>query len=79
MRASEKLLNLKHHHLEVFRSNDKIGVCYQDADVLEYPCRKSEYGIGHDFEEACENYLNIISGKTLVFGYGKTRKELTIL
>ena len=66
MTASERLLALDSHHLE-------------GADVLEYPMRVSLYGIGNTFEEACENYLTKISGKKLVFGYGDTRKEVTVL
>ena len=79
MKASDRLLKLDSHHLDVSMAADKIRVQYQDADVLEPPMRVSTFGRGDSFEEACEDYLNKISGKTLVFGYGETRKEVTVL
>ena len=79
MKAYERLLALENHHLEVF--NNSLGLCvlYQGGDILEYPCRKTEFGTGRNFEEACEDYLNKISGKRLVFGYGENREEITVL
>ena len=79
MKASEKLLNLNNHYLEVFKNSLGVCVCYQDADVLSTPFRISEYGVGKDFEEACENYVRKISGKKIVFGEGKDREEITVL
>ena len=79
MKASEKLLKLDGHRLEVFKNQLGICVFYQNGDVLDYPCRKGEFGIGNSFEDACEDYFNKISGKKLVFGYGKNREEIIVL
>ena len=79
MKASEKLLKLENHQLEVFKNRLGICVCYQGGDILDYPYRKGEYGTGNSFEEACEDYLNKISGKKIIFGYGENREEIIVL
>lgn len=81
MEASKRLLNLPGHKLRVFRvgETDMIGVCYDGADIKEGIMRVGEYGIGVSFEEACQDYLNKISGKTIIFGYGDEREEIKVL
>lgn len=79
MEASERLLNLESHDLKVFYASDKIAVKFVDGDIEDGVIRKSTFGIGHTFEEACEDYLEKISGKTLIFGYGDEREEIKVL
>lgn len=69
MNAVNKLLNFDYADLQVGRDcNNKIMVKYdhgcwvKDGYFLSGSC-----GRGNTFEEACADYLNIISGKTLVF------------
>ena len=79
-KASDKLLNLKWHCLSVTRTlQGPISVCYEGADILDPPFRVGVCGYGDSFEEACEDYYKKISGKTLVFGEGDHRVEVTIL
>lgn len=84
MKASDKLLSLENEQLEVSciktRNETAITVCYQDCDVKDGCFLKGEYGVGQTFEEACENYLNLIRGKTLVFNAcSDARHEVKVL
>lgn len=82
MKASDKLLKLEGHHLTVFKSADEgqVAVCYEDAWVKDGLFLRGEFGHGVNFEEACEDYLNIISGKTLVFDvFDGKREEVRVL
>lgn len=70
MTAFERLLNTG-MHLDVFRwKNEKdsgIGVHFVRAEIKERGFLAGEFGKGQTIEEACEDYIKIISGKTLVF------------
>lgn len=81
MKASDRLLNLD-RLLEVGRDiNGKVYVSYKDGYVKDYPCLIGAAGSGKTFEEACEDYLMQISGKTLVFNPSdkERRKEVIVL
>ena len=79
MKASDRLLKLKGHSLEVFHARGKIAVKFIDGDITDGITRTSVFGIGNTLEEACEDYLKEISGKILVFGYGDGREEIKVL
>lgn len=79
MSALERLLNLESHSLEVFRAGENIAVMYLGGEVSDGYVRMGEFGKGTTVEEACEDYLKKISGKTLVFGFGENRKEIRVL
>lgn len=80
MKSSEILLSLDGGHLEVFKNS--LGVCveYKGAEVKDGMFLIGEYGIGTDFESACDDYLNKIRGKKLVFNAcSNNRKEIMVL
>lgn len=80
MKSSEVLLSLDDEHLEVFKN--RLGVCvkYKGTEVKDGMFLISEYGIGADFESACDDYLNKIRGKKLVFNaHSNNRKEIMVL
>lgn len=81
MRASDRLLNLEFHRLEVWRTNKKdVCVAFQRCEVKDRAVLASVFGEGLTFEEACEDYLLQISGKTLVFdACTDKRKEVIVL
>ena len=56
-----------------------IMVSYKDADVLDGCARIGIVGRGRTIEDAMKDYVRQISGKTLVFGYGESRKEVPVL
>lgn len=56
-----------------------IIVCYKDSDVLDGCVRIGTVGRGRTIEDAIKDYVRQISGKTLVFGYGESRKEIPVL
>lgn len=79
MRSSEILFSLG-EHLEVFTNS--LGVCveYKGAEVKDGMFLISEYGIGRDFESACDDYMDKIRGKKLVFNAGSSaRREVQVL
>ena len=81
MNASDRLLNLPHSLIVGRAVTGKITVHY------EYGFTKGcdgvligECGRGNTFEEACEDYLNRISGKVLVIdGPYHPTKEIRVL
>ena len=81
MIASERLLNLEFHRLEVWRTNkNAVCVAFERCEVKDGAVLASVFGEGLTFEEACEDYLRQISGKTLVFdACTKNRKEVIVL
>ena len=79
MKAYERLLRLSGHNLVVFYAEESIAVEYEDAEVTDGVFRKGIYGTGETFEQACEDYIEKITGKTLVFGYGDKRKEVIVI
>lgn len=79
MKAYERLLNLSAHRLEVFRAEHQIAVMFSGSDISDGVVRKGIFGTGVTFEDACEDYLNKISGKKLIFGFGDNREEINVL
>ena len=76
MKASEKLLNLEGRMLSVGKNiNAKVYVHYERCDVKDGCFLIGTYGTGNNFEEACEDYLTKISGKTLVFNAESSNRE----
>lgn len=67
--AAQRLLNLNYFHLDVWRvgnaENGYICVCYQGLSIYDGMGYLGMYGRGGTFEEACEDYIMQISGKTL--------------
>ena len=81
MKASEKLLNLENRMLKVGKNiNGKVYVHYENCDVKDGCFLIGTYGTGNNFEEACDDYLNKISGKTIVFNaLSSDREEVKVL
>ncbi len=80
VKSSETLLSLEGEHLEVFRNPDGVCVLYKNAEIKDGCVLVSEYGVGTDFESACDDYLRKIRGKKLVFhAYSECRKEVIVL
>lgn len=79
--AADILLRLRGRHLEVFRlPNGSIGVKYEDAEIKDGIFLIGEYGVGQTFDTACDDYLNKLRGKTLIFdAAASNRKEVTVL
>lgn len=78
--ASKLLLSMENEHLEVWNVGADVCVCYAHCEVKNGAFLIGEFGIGRDFEEACEDYLAKICGKTLVFhACSSQRKEVTVL
>ena len=77
--ASERLLR-SGNRLEVFQMIDgRIGVHFQNCEVKDGCFLIGAFGRGNTFEEACEDYIKEIQGKTLVFEeYGKRREVILI-
>ena len=79
MKASERLLNTE-YSLVVFKMvNGKIGVHFENCEVKDGCFLIGAFGRGNTFEEACENYLEQIQGKTLVFNIYGNRKEVVLI
>ena len=81
MDAVNRLLNLEFHRLAVYRVADgMIGVEYEGAWISDGVTLTGTCGRGRTFEEACANYLAMISGKKLVFERtGGKREEVIVL
>lgn len=83
MKAFERLLNTG-YHLDVFRwenyNESGIGVHFQDCETKDGIFLVGTFGRGQTFEEACEDYVHKISGKTIVFhAYTDSRKEVVFI
>lgn len=80
MKSSEILLTLDHARLLVWVVDKNVYcVKYEWADVKDGDVLVGTFGRGTDFESACEDYLNKIRGKTLVFNHFGKNKEVTVL
>lgn len=76
MKASEKLLNLEGRMLSVGKNiNGKVYVHYERCYVKDWCFLIGSYGTGNNFEEACEDYLSKIKGKTIVFNAESSNRE----
>lgn len=78
---SQRLLSLEGHPLLFWKNdNDQIIVAYWDCDIKGYGVLIGESGCGYTFEEACQDYIRKISGKTLVFhACTKSREEVKVM
>lgn len=80
MKASEKLLNLGKRIIVDKNIYGKIYVHYENCYVKDDCFLIGKYGTGNSFEEACEDYLNKISGKTIVFNaHSNNCEEVKVL
>lgn len=78
--ASKLLLSIENEHLEVRSAGADVRVRYADCQVEDGGYWNAKSGRGRNFEEACEDYLAKIRGKTLVFRNGTSRrKEAAVL
>ena len=75
MKASEKLLNLDKRMIVDKNVHAKVYVNYENCNVKDDCFLIGVFGTGRDFEEACEDYLNQISGKTIVFNAESSKRE----
>lgn len=80
MSAQDILISLG-KWLEAWKAPDgKVAVSYKNCEIKSGIFLKSIFGTGETFSEACEDYLNQIRGKTLVFNaYSESRKEVQVL
>lgn len=79
LKASQRLLK-SNNHLEVFQIiNGKIGVNFSNCWVKDDCFLIGEFGRGDTFEEACEDYIDKIQGKTLVFEEYGRRREVSLI
>ena len=80
MKSSEVLLSLSGERLEVFKNKSDVCVKYNGAEIKNGDFLIDTYGTGTNFESACDDYLNKIRGKRLVFNaYTINRKEIMVL
>ena len=81
VKSSEILLSLQNRTLEVSKDiNEMVIVHYKGAEVKYGICLHSICGRGMTFEDACDDYLSQIRGKTLVFdACTDHRKEVIVL
>lgn len=83
MTAFERLFRTG-KHLDVFmwKNGDKtgIGVHFQNCDIKDGDLLIDKFGRGITLNDACEDYIHIITGKTLVFdGCTDERKEVLVI
>lgn len=79
MKASERLLNTG-YHLNVYKMiNGKMVVRFAGCEVKDGYFLITTFGSGNTFEEACEDYIKEIQGKTLVFDAFGSRKEVVLI
>ena len=80
VKSSDILLSLDNARLEVFKNKSGVCVCYQNAEIQRGSFLIGAYGVGNDFETACDDYLSQIRGKSLVFNaYRENRREVMVL
>ena len=83
MTAFERLIDTG-YHLDVFKwdngVNTGVGVSFDRAEVKDGMFLTSTFGSGTTLEEACEDYIRSLSGKTVVFNaYADNRKEVLVI
>lgn len=81
MTAQDILLSLEGKHLDVWKVlGGKVAVSYENCDIKEGDFLITKFGAGNNIAEACEDYLNQLHGKTLVFNaYSQLREEIKVL
>lgn len=76
MDSVDRLLALDGHRLRVFKNKDNlICVEFDRCEVKVGAFLSGAHGTGLSFEDACDSYMEVISGKTLVFDAGSTNEE----
>ena len=76
MNSVDRLLALDGHRLRVFKNNcNLICVEFDRCEVKELGFLIGAHGTGISFEGACDNYMKLIAGKTLVFAAGCDNEE----
>lgn len=79
-KSSDILLSLDKERLEVFKNVNGICVNYKNCEIKDGDFLISTYGTGTDFESACDDYLDKIRGKKLVFNACySNRTEIMVL
>lgn len=83
MTAFERLINTG-YHLDVFQWNNGreqgIGVHFKDAEIKDGSFLVGDYGTGPILEDACNDYICKISGRTIVFhACTDDRKEVVFI
>ena len=80
MNAVDRLLSLSFECLCVSKNiYGKIIVHYKNGYIKDGGLLVGTFGSGSTFEEACEDYIDKICGKTLLFDHPQRRKEVTVL
>lgn len=81
MKSSDILLSLDNEYLEVHKNCfGNVCVEYKGAEVKDGYFLKTCWGVGENFEDACDDYLTQIRGKKLVFdACSINRREVSIL
>ena len=81
MKASDILLTLTGKPLKVWSEDGDVfsgrlyHVCVKYAWSSVEGADRDVYGAGKDFEEACDMYLSVIRGRTLIFSNGDDNSE----
>lgn len=63
----------------VEKGADRIHVFFEGAYEKGDGVLIGTYGRGETAEQAAADYIKQIAGKTLVFGYGESRKEIVVI
>lgn len=81
MKSSDILLSLEFEHLKVSKDcSGRIMVEYANSEIKEGYFLRGDPGRGATFEEACDDYLSKIRGKTIVFNaYSDSRREVRVI
>lgn len=80
MNKIKPLLEKSYVCLEIFVTiQSDYGVCFRHCYVKDGPVLLGICGFGKTVEEALANYIEQISGKTLVFDSENDRKEIIVL
>ena len=83
--ASKRLIKFGNNvsslnHLQVaLNCNDQFIVEYEDSYVKDGMALVGEYGVGNTFESACDDYLNKITGKKLVFNPSNEERRVEVV
>ena len=79
IKASERLLSLNKRLVVSRDVNNRVCVYYENCYVSDGIALIGTFGRGATFEDACENYLSSISGKTIVFDRDGGKRETVIV
>lgn len=59
--------------------NDQFNVEYEDSFIEDGTGLIGVHGVGNTFESACEDYLNKITGKKLVFNPSNEERRFEVV